>query len=246
MANDQPTLKLSEMFDSIQGEGPHTGAPCVFLRLANCNLKCSWCDTKYTWDWENYDKNAEVQELSIYEIVEKIDLFGKKHIVITGGEPLLQQPNLVSLLKQLKIKGEKENDFGAYFVEIETNGTIMPIEEMLVLVDQWNVSPKTTNSQNEQKGVHLEKLYEKSLPFYKCLQNISFKFVIDKPEDLVEINKVLEKYDISKAKVILMPQGTTKEGILEKSYWIDRYAKENNFVFSTRLHVLLWDNQRGK
>ena len=245
MTNNKPTLKLSEPFDSIRGEGIYADAPCVFLRLATCNLKCSWCDTKYTWDWENYDINAEIHEFSICEIVEKIDLSGKRHIVITGGEPLLQQANLVSLLKLLKSKREKENDLDAYFVEIETNGTVVPIGGMLAMVDQWNVSPKTSNSQNEQKGVHLEKLYEKSLPFYKGLQNISFKFVIDKMEDLVEINKVIEKYDIAKEKVILMPQGTTKESIREKSYWIDKYAKENGYVFSTRLHVLLWGNQRG-
>ncbi|MDP8906059.1 MAG: 7-carboxy-7-deazaguanine synthase QueE, partial [Thermoproteota archaeon] len=44
-------LKVSEVFDSIQGEGSYAGTPCIFLRLATCNLKCAWCDTKYTWDW---------------------------------------------------------------------------------------------------------------------------------------------------------------------------------------------------
>ena len=68
----------------------------------------------------------------------------------------------------------------------------MPIEEMVGLADQWNGSPKTSNSQNEQKGVHLEKLYGKSLPFYEGLQNISFKFAIDNTEDLVEMHKVIK------------------------------------------------------
>src|ERR671911_742595 len=94
----QPILKISEFFDSIQGEGPYAGTPCVFLRLATCNLKCSWCDTKYTWDWENYDISTEIKETSIYEIAEKIYLSNKKHVVITGGEPLLQQTILISLL----------------------------------------------------------------------------------------------------------------------------------------------------
>ena len=117
---------------------------------------------------------------------------------------------------------------------------------MMGLVDQWNVSPKTSNSLNKQKGINLEKLYERSLSFYKDVQNASFKFVIDKPEDLVEMDQVINKYNLPNDHVILMPQGATKGSIMEKSRWITDHAKKNNFVFSTRLHVLLWDNQRGK
>ena len=245
--NSQSILKVSEVFDSIQGEGSHAGTPCIFLRLATCNLKCAWCDTKYTWDWENYDINTEIKEFSIYEIEKIIDLSNKTHLVITGGEPLLQQASLVSLLRLLKSKRVNEsNNPNAYFIEIETNGTVIPTKEMMDLVDQWNISPKTSNSLNKQKGINLEKLYEKSLSFYKDLQNASFKFVIDKPEDLVEMDLILKKYDMPQDQVILMPQGTTKESIMEKSRWITNYAKNKNFAFSTRLHVLLWDNQRGK
>jgi 7-carboxy-7-deazaguanine synthase len=244
--NSQSILKVSEVFDSIQGEGSYAGTPCIFLRLATCNLKCAWCDTKYTWDWDNYDINTEIKEYSIYEIEKKIALSGKTHLVITGGEPLLQQSILVSLLRLLKSKRGGQSGPNAYFVEIETNGTVIPTREMMGLVDQWNVSPKTSNSLNKLMGISLDKLYGKSLPFYADLQNASFKFVIDKPEDLVEIDQIQKKYDLPKDQIILMPQGVTKESIMEKSRWITNYAKNNNFAFSTRLHVLLWDNQRGK
>ncbi len=244
--NSQSILKVSEVFDSIQGEGSYAGTPCIFLRLATCNLKCAWCDTKYTWDWENYDIDKEIKEFSVYEIAKKITLSNKTHVVITGGEPLLQQANLVSLLRLIKSKRGKESNPNVYFIEIETNGTVIPTKEIMDLVDQWNISPKTSNSHNKQKGINLEQLYEKSLSFYKYLQNASFKFVIDKSEDLVEIDQILKKYNLPKEQVILMPQGATKESILEKSRWITNYAKKNNFAFSTRLHVLLWDNQRGK
>ena len=101
----QSKLKLSELFCSVQGEGPHTGTPCVFLRLATCNLKCSWCDTNYTWDWDNYDFNKEVREIGIECVWEKIRGFPNvSHIVITGGEPLLQQNKLIPLLKLIKQK----------------------------------------------------------------------------------------------------------------------------------------------
>ena len=61
-------MKISEIFESIQGEGINAGKQAIFLRTAECNLKCIWCDTKYTWDWKNYDYAKEVNEISIKEI----------------------------------------------------------------------------------------------------------------------------------------------------------------------------------
>ena len=247
----QPKLKLSELFCSVQGEGPHTGTPCVFVRLATCNLKCSWCDTKYTWDWDNYDFNKEVSEISIECLWKKILGFsGISHIVVTGGEPLLQQKKLISLLGLIK-QGEGERDgeddkSNRHHIEIETNGTVIPLKELMHLVDQWNVSPKTDNSFNKDHGIDLENLYKKSLPTYRDLENSFFKFVIDKFDDFEDIEHYIQKYDLPKERLILMPQATTKEKLLEKSVWINEYAKKNGFTFSTRLHVLLWNNLRGK
>src|SRR6476619_558983 len=101
-------LKISEIFNSIQGEGTFSGTSCIFLRLSTCNLKCSWCDTKYTWDWDNYDINKEIKEFNIEQVVEKILGFSNiNHIVITGGEPLLQQDKLVLLITLLNEKRKK-------------------------------------------------------------------------------------------------------------------------------------------
>ena len=129
-------MKISEIFSSIQGEGIHAGKPSVFLRTALCNLKCVWCDTKYTWDWDNYDYSKEVHEISIEKVIEKIKEFEPKHIVITGGEPLIQQNDIALLLSKL---GDD------YFVEVETDCTIIPDSVMLEHVNHWNVSPKTSN-----------------------------------------------------------------------------------------------------
>ncbi|MDQ6723833.1 MAG: 7-carboxy-7-deazaguanine synthase QueE [Thermoproteota archaeon] len=244
---NQSILKISELFSSIQGEGPLAGTSCIFLRLSTCNLKCSWCDTKYTWDWENYDINKEIKEMSIDEIVEKIHGFSNiSHIVITGGEPLLQQDKLVLLLTLLKDKKKIDNNAQSYNIEIETNGTIIPLKELMNLVDQWNISPKTSNSLNEEHGINLERFYGKSLSFYKDSKNAFFKFVVDELDDMVEIEYIIKKYDLPKKRVILMPQAITKEKLLEKSAWIHEYAKKNSFTFSSRLQVLLWNNQRGK
>ncbi len=244
---NQSILKISEIFSSLQGEGPLAGTSCIFLRLSTCNLKCSWCDTKYTWDWENYDINKEIKEMSIDEIVEKIQGFSNiSHIVITGGEPLLQQDKLVLLLTLLKDKKKIDNNAQSYNIEIESNGTIIPLKELTNLVDQWNISPKTSNSHNEEYGINLERFYEKSLSFYKDSKNAFFKFVVDELDDMKEIDDLIKKYDLPKERVILMPQAITKEKLLEKSDWIHEYAKKNSFTFSSRLQVLLWNNQRGK
>ena len=132
-------MKISEIFESIQGEGTNAGKPAIFLRTAECNLKCTWCDTKYTWDWKNFDYAKEVKEISIKEIRRELEQFSNRHLVITGGEPLMQQDDLAELLTFLKPK---------FYVEIETNGTILPNNALSTLVDQWNVSPKTSNSGN--------------------------------------------------------------------------------------------------
>ena len=87
-------MQVNEIFKSIQGEGPNFGKPAIFLRTAQCNLKCTWCDTKYTWDWKNYDFSKEVKEMTIDEVKDAITELEIKHLVITGGEPLLQQDDL--------------------------------------------------------------------------------------------------------------------------------------------------------
>ena len=95
-------LKLSKMssqnpeiFHSIQGEGINSGEPSYFIRLSTCNLSCVWCDTKYTWDFRQFNYDDHVIELTDKEILSYIDGNFCKHVVITGGEPLLQQKELI-------------------------------------------------------------------------------------------------------------------------------------------------------
>src|SRR5512134_3500161 len=109
-------LKLSELFSSIQGEGPSAGRPSVFLRLAQCNLHCVWCDTKYTWDFRTYRYEDEVRIESVASVTARILEHAPERLVVTGGEPLLQGDALAELFVAL--------DERRYFaIEIETNGT---------------------------------------------------------------------------------------------------------------------------
>ncbi|MDA1128102.1 MAG: 7-carboxy-7-deazaguanine synthase QueE [Chloroflexi bacterium] len=112
-----------EIFHSIQGEGVSMGVPSVFLRLATCNLACHWCDTKYTWDWQNFDYQTEVVEMDGDDIQQRVRAFDCSHVVITGGEPLLQQADLTSLVEIMVAEG--------YTFEVETNGTITSVPAML-------------------------------------------------------------------------------------------------------------------
>ena len=226
-------MQINEIFKSIQGEGPNFGKPAIFLRTAQCNLKCTWCDTKYTWDWKNYDYTKEVKEMTLEEIKERIMDLEIKHLVITGGEPLLQQDDLADLLSFLK------PDF---YVEIETNCTILPNKMLTDLVDQWNVSPKTENSGNPLELYENDECYY----FFANQENCFFKYVVENESDIPEIKKFVTKYNIPENRVQLMTQASTKEEISAREKSISELAKANNFLFSPRLHVAMWGAQRGK
>jgi len=226
-------MQVNEIFKSIQGEGPNFGKPAIFLRTAQCNLKCTWCDTKYTWDWDHYDFKKEVIEMTIDEIKEKILDLEIKHLVITGGEPLLQQDDLADLLSFLK------PDF---YVEIETNCTILPNKMLTDLVDQWNVSPKTENSGNSLELYENNECYY----FFANKDNCFFKYVVENESDIPEIKKFVTKYSIPEKRVQLMTQASTKEEIHSREKTISELAKIHNFSFSPRLHVAMWGAQRGK
>ncbi len=226
-------MKISEIFQSIQGEGTNAGKESIFLRTSLCNLKCSWCDTKYTWDWDNFDYNVEVHEMDIKKIREKIEGFTAKNIVITGGEPLIQQEDLALLISSFSKK---------YFIEVETNGTILPSHILIPLVDQWNVSPKTSNSNNSSEQCDISDCYN----FYKIQPNVFFKFVVENEIDITEIKNIIKKYQIDHSKVILMPQASEKQDLISKESLIKTLTNENDFRYSSRLHVMKWGNVRGR
>jgi len=222
-----------EIFYSIQGEGVNIGVPTVFLRLALCNLKCDWCDTKYTWDWDHYEYEKEVRDMSPSAVEEEITRFGCSHLVITGGEPLMQAQQMVPLARSLKKLD--------YFIEVETNGTLVPPQEFSSLVDQWNVSPKLANSANSAKRREVPR----ALNYFAGLPNAYFKYVVENPDDIQEIVSLNTTYGIASASTLLMPQAVDSFELLQKSRWLVDLCQETGFRFSTRLQVLLWGAKRG-
>lgn len=223
-----------EIFYSLQGEGASIGTPTVFLRLATCNLTCAWCDTRYTWDWQNYEYDKEVMSLPVEDVEKRVLGFGCPRLVITGGEPMMQQRALASLAASLKRQG--------FYCEVETNGTLAPQPEMVEAISQWNVSPKLGNS-----GVLTERReVPTALRAFRGLDNAYFKFVVAEPADVDEVCGLVERYDLPQRRVMLMPEGTSPRAIESRSNWVAQACVERGFRFSTRLHILLWGDERGR
>jgi len=234
-------LKLSrlpsgwpEIFASIQGEGPTRGLPSVFVRLALCNLHCDWCDTRYTWDWEHYDRRAEIVELDSDAVAGEVEALGHRNVVITGGEPLLQQRPMAPLVEALKRLRRR--------VEVETNGTLRPTSELAAAIDQWNVSPKLASSGNSTG------LREASaaLSSFAASPNAYFKFVVCEPEDIDEIGRIVADCHIRTDRVILMPEAQDVGTLAERARWLAPTCRAAGFAFSTRLQVTLWGGARAR
>ena len=195
------------------------------------------CDTKYTWEWDKYDKNEETSQASVADVVARVEtLAGEntKNAVITGGEPLLQQAALVELIEALHVRGIR--------VEIETNGTIEPTADLQTRVDQWNVSPKLENSGNKRSA----RLRTGPLTWFANRPNAFFKFVIASPEDVVEVTQLVERFTLTRERVLLMPEATDPAILAERTNWLVDVCREHGFRFGTRLHVMLWGSQRAR
>ena len=222
-----------EIFHSIQGEGPSIGTPSVFLRLALCNLACTWCDTKYTWDWKHYDYTSEVMDISLEEVEKLVLSYGCQHLVITGGEPMLQQRGLAPLVASLKGRG--------FTFEVETNGTIAPDPQLERDIDQWNVSPKLESSGNALG----RRQASQALHTLGRHPGAYFKFVVVERSDMEGVRALCQRYNLPSARVLLMPEGRTREALRRRGRWLSQLCIEEGLRYSPRLHIELWGDKRA-
>jgi 7-carboxy-7-deazaguanine synthase len=227
------TLVVSEVFGpTFQGEGPSLGRRAGFVRLGRCNLDCTWCDTPYTWDWSRYDPATELRQVEVAAIVDQLAAMRPEIVVVTGGEPLLQQRRLVPLLAACADRG--------WPVEVETNGTRAPADEVAPLVARWNVSPKLANS-----GVAPEeRIRPAALAALRATGRAAFKFVVAAEEDLGEVAALVEAHDL--APVWSMPEGTDAATVAERTRQLAEPVLARGWNLTTRLHVLLWGDERGR
>lgn len=228
----QPTLKVSEIFQSVQGEGASSGEAATFLRLANCNLHCSYCDTKYTWDWNNYSYQREVTTSSLDAVVATLEATEPRRLVVTGGEPLLQQGALSELFALLG---------ASWLVEVETNGTLEPSPELARRVEQWNVSPKLSASGNRE-GLRLR---PRVLERFRATERAWLKLVVASDADLAEADALVSGLNWPKSRVLLMPEAQTRDVLRERTPFVARASAKRGYGFSGRLHLELFDGRRG-
>ncbi len=225
-------LVISEIFGpTFQGEGPDLGLRCGFVRLGRCSLACSWCDTPYSWDWSRHDPAQELREMSVDEIVARIEEMGVHSVVVTGGEPLLQQRRLVDLFAAL-------HDL-QYMTHIETAGTIA--WEGRPSPKRWVVSPKLANSgMDEERRLRVDVLRDFASRF------ATFKFVVVETSDLDEIADIADRAAIPASSIWAMPEGTSPETIVTRTAALADAVLARGWNLTTRLHVLAWGDQRGR
>jgi 7-carboxy-7-deazaguanine synthase len=227
-------MRIADIFYSIQGEGRLVGTPSVFVRASGCNLRCVWCDTPYT-SW-----TPEGDDVSIDEIMNAVAGYPGRHVVVTGGEPMIF-PEITELTRRLAESGRH--------ITIETAATVFHS----VSCDLASLSPKLSNStpHDRDDGRHAER-HEKLRLNIDVIQQFmdtydyQLKFVVDSPEDLGEIDALLGRLrDVQSDKVLLMPQGVTLEELQRRAGWVADACKQRGFRYCPRLHIELYGNQRG-
>lgn len=237
------TLRVVEIFGpTIQGEGPNVGRAAMFLRLAGCNLTCTWCDTAFSWDLTRPDPERPARDAPVGEVLAALDPRSAettqaapavRHLVITGGEPLLQAHAIVALARGLR-------SFD-WTIEVETSGTVSPAP-LVGLVDQFNVSPKLRNSDVSERA----RLRPQVLREFAALSEAAFKFVAEATGDLGEAGEIVSDLQVASSRVFVMAQGTTEEDVLRRSRELVDAVTAKGWGLTPRWHTLLWGDERGR
>ncbi len=235
-------LSISEIFYSIQGEGPLQGNPAIFLRLAGClEPYCAWCDTDYAHDMRHG------HDMTIDQVLDRIERLRIDHktdlLVITGGEPFLQWTGseksghaLGPLVFSLISRG--------FRIQFETSGRVQipdlsdfagAVSEKMIVV----CSPKCSKSMECTKGFWDFATINKDRVDY-------FKFVIFSVSDINPVLDFLIQFPLPKEKIYLMPGGQTAGQILKNQKFVFEMCLRHGFKFSSRMHILVYGaNQKG-
>jgi 7-carboxy-7-deazaguanine synthase len=208
-------MKINEIFYSLQGEGKWTGLPNIFIRTSGCNLRCSFCDTKYAY--------KDGKEISINKILKQIGKYNCKYICITGGEPLLQNETVDLIDALLKRK---------YKICLETNGTISvkKLSNKKSLMISLDIKCPSSN-------MH-DKTYLKNISYLRTDDQL--KFIIKDKNDFNYAKKIINMYKPDCTVFFQPVWGTNPRNLAD---WI--VYDKLNVKLGLQLHKIIWGDSEG-
>ena len=241
-------MNVIEIFASIDGEGSRQGLLTTFLRLHDCNIRCSYCDTTYS-----YGIDSIFTEMTVAEVADVIESLGNHRITITGGEPLLQEAAVVELIDELnrrKAETMQDNTSGQagstciididkfdkremlnnslYDFNIETNGTIIPSFHR---DNVWVTYDYKTPSSLAEESMNID-------IFKVATERDLIKFVVGSPEDLDCMRRIIDQYPTA-AQIYVSPVWGQIEAVLIIDYM--KAYNLQNVRFQLQIHKFVWD-----
>ncbi len=223
-------MKVTEIFKTIQGEGILTGTVSVIVRLCGCNLKCKWCDEKFS------SKIETGYEISISDLLKKINSYNCKNVVITGGEPLIHL-EIVELTSKLKRAG--------YHITVETNATIRKD----IKCDLMSMSPKLPHSIpdniKDSEEYNKKRININAMKYFIKNYNYQIKFVVRCEKDFDEIEKVLLQIgDYNRSKILIMPLASSMRQLSNIQKEVVKICIEKNLRYCNRLQLQIWGKSK--
>lgn len=217
------TLRVSEIFRSLQGEGPSAGTPAHFLRLQGCDVGCHWCDSKYTWPAEGGEARTAGEAFAALKALGEAPL-----LVVTGGEPLAHT-GVEALLAEALERWPR--------VEVETSGLEPPPLAHARL--HYNCSPKLPSATGRwrETWAHADA--------FVADPNTTFKLVVGDPPDETDALRLIDEHRLPRERVLLMPEGLTDEVLRARGRHLADVCAREGLRLSPRLHVWLWGAKRG-
>jgi len=208
-----PSLRVTEIFRSIQGESTHAGRPCTFVRLTGCPMRCVWCDSEYTF--------SGGEHISLENVMEQVRNFGCQLVEVTGGEPLAQR-EAFGLIKQLCDEG--------YEVLIETGGFFSTAEVDARAKLILDIKCPASGEEERNHWPNLERLRSDS---------DEVKFVVANRDDWEYARRVVEQYDLTKCtRAVLISPAWGEIDLEDLAGWVA--GSGLNIRMQLQLHKYIW------
>jgi organic radical activating enzyme len=225
-----PSLVVAGVVGPVaHAQGPSAGRRSSIIQMGGCNLTCSWCDAAFTWDAVRYDLSREVGYWPVTEIVETALACAPAAVVISGGEPLIQQNSAAFTLLLDSMPGQE--------IGLETNGTIAPAENMLNRVSWVTVSPKLAHSGDPAwariVGNVLVEWGQRAQH-----HDIDFSFAVRDAEDVTTAAALVTIHGLPADRVWIVPEGVTATTAVDRLREVSESTLDAGFNLSVRLNAL--------